>query len=67
MRRVWWAANLYLHDKILSREWQLIIRANVNNLWYVPEVKCAIEAAIHKIEVQSLVNNQLSLSVASYS
>jgi hypothetical protein len=54
VRRVWWAAYHYLRDKILPRRWQLILRANVYSLRYVPEVECVIDAAIKMLEPKSL-------------
>lgn len=54
VRRVWWATYHYLRDKILPRRWQLILRANVYSLRYVPEVECVIDAAIKMLELKFL-------------
>ena len=54
LRRVWWAAYRYLLDEIIPRRWQLIIRANVYGLRHIPEVECAIDAAINMLKLKSL-------------
>lgn len=46
VRRVSWAAGLYLHEKILPREWQLVLRASVYRVRDIPAVKCAIAEAL---------------------
>lgn len=46
VRRVWWAANLYLQAQEMPREWQLVMRANVYSLRGVSAVKCAVEGAM---------------------
>ena len=49
IRRVWWAADLFLEDGLLPRPWQLISRANVYRLIGKTEIKTVIEAAIQKL------------------
>ena len=50
VRRVWWAANLYLQEGLLPLEWQLALRANVYRLLTIPEVKEAVAEAMCEIE-----------------
>ncbi len=50
VRRIRWAAFLYIEEHVLPREWQLIERANVYRLRTVFEVECAIQAAMKMIE-----------------
>lgn len=49
IRRVWWAADQFIEEGVLSRYWQLILRANVYSLKGEPEIKAVVEAAIHKL------------------
>jgi hypothetical protein len=46
VRRVWWAADLYLQEDALPQEWQLVMRANVYSLRAISAVKCAVEGAM---------------------
>lgn len=50
VRRVWWAANFYLQEYVVPREWQLVTRANVYSHRGVPAVKCALEGAMNMLE-----------------
>jgi hypothetical protein len=46
VRRVWWAADLYYQERVLPREWQLVMRANVYSLRDNSAVECAVEGAM---------------------
>ena len=50
VRRVDWAADLFLQDKLFPKAWQLIQRAGVYRLREIPEVKYAMEVAMSVIE-----------------
>ena len=50
VRRVWRAANLYLQEHVVPREWQLMTRANVYSHRGVPAVKCALAGAMKMLE-----------------
>jgi hypothetical protein len=50
VRRVWWAAGLYFQERVLPREWQIILRANVHSLRETSSVTHAIKAAMKMIE-----------------
>jgi hypothetical protein len=58
VRRVWWAADLYLQEDVLPREWQLVMRANVYRLREVSAVECAVEGAM------TILRSKLSQSQA---
>lgn len=58
VRRVWWAADLYYQESVCSREWQLMIRANVYSLKDNSAVKCAVD------EAMKMLKSGLSLSHA---
>lgn len=46
VRRIWWASNLYCQERVLPREWQLIMRANVYSLRDNLAVKCVVDEAM---------------------
>lgn len=50
IRRIQWVAELFLNEKLSSKPWQLISRANVYSLRNVPEIRAAIETAVQKVE-----------------
>jgi len=49
IRRIRWAADLFIEEGVLPRYWQLISRANIYSLRGKPEIKVVIEAAIKKL------------------
>ena len=49
IRRVWWAADLFIEKGVLPRYWQLISRANVYSLRGKPEIQAVIEAVIQRL------------------
>jgi hypothetical protein len=51
VRRVWWAADLFLKEHKLPRKWQLLLRANVYSLRDVTMVKRAINASMNMLEM----------------
>jgi hypothetical protein len=52
IRRIWWAVNLCLKEKIMPRKWQLMQVANIYSLREITAVKCAIETAIEMIDLE---------------
>jgi hypothetical protein len=56
VRRIQWAANLYAQEKVLPREWQLRLRANVYVLRSSLTVKTAIEHALRMIKWELPLN-----------
>lgn len=50
VRRIRWVAECFIHDCIMPRPWQMVLKANVYSLRCVPEVKAAIGAAVSLIE-----------------
>lgn len=63
VRRVWWAAGLYLKEGTLPREWQLVMRANVYSLRAVSAVKCAVEGAMSML-ISKLPQGQAKRAVS---
>jgi hypothetical protein len=60
VRRVRWAAESFIRDRILPRPWQLMQRANVYSLRSVPEVKSAVDAALCLLESTLSLNQKLT-------
>lgn len=52
VRRVWWAADLYYQERVLPREWQLVMRANVYSLRDNSAVECAVEGAMSMLTLK---------------
>jgi hypothetical protein len=54
IRRIWWAAGLYMQEKVCPRPWELIKRAGVK--WRIddPGVKDALELALYKLNISLL-------------
>ncbi len=50
IRRIQWAAELFLQENLSPKPWQLISRANVYSLRNAPEIRVAIEIAVQKVE-----------------
>lgn len=51
-RRVWWAAGLYLNEKVVPQEWQLISRANVHKDRENKRVIDAIQSAMRMLNFE---------------
>ncbi len=60
VRRVWWAAEYFTRERTMPRPWQLVLRANVYCLRSVPEVKSAVDAAVHLIEFNLSLKQELT-------
>lgn len=52
VRRVRWAAELYHQERLMPREWQLMMRANVYSLKGHSAVKCAIDEAMKLLDLK---------------
>jgi len=60
VRRVQWAAERYTLERTMPRPWQLVLRANVYSLRSVPEVNSAVEAAVHLIDLNLSLKQELT-------
>lgn len=60
VRRVRWAAECFTRERTMPRPWQLVLRANVYSLRSVPEVKSAVDGAVHLIESNLSLKQELT-------
>lgn len=60
VRRIWWAAECFTHDRVMPRPWQLVIRANVYTLEDVAEIRAVIQTALSSIESELALEEKLS-------